>query len=138
MAASVNNSGSIFCQSTNDLYSLSAQFITLGGFSAWATNIVNPGTVDVGVGGTMIFNGQNVDLDNGTCIMESGQPGTSGTSASGFGSFGTNYWDPGFLGPTTAESGSPVPPHSDPRSWSSRIQPHIFSRRIFQMEAAIT
>ncbi|HWY29316.1 MAG TPA: hypothetical protein VNX46_01095 [Candidatus Acidoferrum sp.] len=102
ISASINNSGTIACASTNDLYFA----LEFGGFSAWATNIVNSGTVDVGEGGSMIFNGQNIDLSSGTFIMEGG-----GANASGSGSAGTNFWDPGLLGTRSAESGFfPIPP----------------------------
>jgi hypothetical protein len=101
MAACINNSGAIDCASTNDPNS----FFTLGGFNGLATNIICSGTVDVGADGVMVLNGNNLDLSSGTFIMEG-----AGANASGSGSAGTNYWDPGFLTQTTATSGTPFPP----------------------------
>ena len=93
-------------------------------FVAWATNIVNPGTVNVpgvfmivnqgtlatGVVGLMQFTGQNVDLSHSTLVSAGGQ-GTS--QASGlFGLIGidTNSdWDASIdLGPTHASPAWPV------------------------------
>ena len=101
MSASINNSGTIDCASINDPNS----FFTLGGFNGLATNIVCSGTVDVGEDGVMLLTGQHLDLSSGTFIMEGG-----GANASGSGSAGTNYWDPGFLAARSATSGSPIPP----------------------------
>jgi hypothetical protein len=79
MAGSFDNPGSVTCDSLDE-----------AGFNAWATNIVNPGTVDVGSDGLMAFTGQNVNLTRSLLIMEN-----NGGSSAGSGFFGTNIWDPG-------------------------------------------
>ena len=71
-----------------------------------ATNIANPGVVDVGVDGLIQLTGDNVDLSAGTLNMEG-----AGANAFGLGGdfgFTTNVWYTGFLGPNYAISG-PVP-----------------------------
>jgi hypothetical protein len=74
MAANVNNLRTITCGE---------------GFTAWATNILNPGTVDVGEDGLISITGQNVDLSGGTLNLAG-----AGANASGSGSFGTNAINP--------------------------------------------
>jgi len=74
-----------------------------------ATNIVNSGTVDVGVDGLMQFTGQNVDLRRSTLNVEGAGAYTFGSGVFGL---NTNYWDPSlFLAPNFAESAFfPIPP----------------------------
>jgi hypothetical protein len=110
MAASFNNTGTITCNSFGgidfnnifDILNSEELIFGFGQFNAWATNIVNPGAVDVGPDGLMQFSGVNVDLSRSTLTIES-----FGASASGSGIFGlnTNAWDASVdLGPTSAES----------------------------------
>jgi len=98
MASSFYNPGTIRCASIND----SGFIFGVGEFIVWATNIVNSGTVDVGMDGLMQFTGQNVDLSRSTLNMEGGGANVAGTGVIGL---NTNYWDPSaYLGPNFAES----------------------------------
>ncbi|HEX3857365.1 MAG TPA: hypothetical protein VHY30_08725 [Verrucomicrobiae bacterium] len=107
MSGSFYNPGTVSCGSTNNTGDVFAGqlFFFVDGLPQClvnATNIVNSGTVDVGLDGLMRFTGQNVDLSRSTLLEE-------GASANAFGSgdFGlnTNFWDPSaFLGPNFAES----------------------------------
>lgn len=108
MSSSFFNSGTVTCASlagldfNNDTQFFNSLIFGLGQFNAWATNIVNSGTVDVGPNGLMQFSGMNTDLSRGTLFMES-----FGVNASGSGVFGlnTNAWDASFdLGPNFAIS----------------------------------
>jgi len=102
MSGIFNNSGLVSCGSTNDTGA--TFFLDYAQCLVSATNIVNPGTVDVGVDGQIQFNGLNDDLSFSTLIME-GEG--AGASAAGTGVFGlnTNAWDPSAnLGPNFAES----------------------------------
>jgi len=109
MSASFFNSGLVSCGSTNDASDPFAGLLSLAGLGydqclINATNIVNPGAVDVGVDGLMQFTGQNVDLTHSTLNIEGA---TANGNVAGTGTFGlnTNYWDPSlFLGPDFAES----------------------------------
>jgi hypothetical protein len=109
-STSFNNSGSISCGSINDEALLEEEGgvfeFGLGEFIASATNIVNPGTVDVGEDGLMEFAGQNLNLSGSVLAIEGG-----GANATGSGSFGlnTNAWDPSAnLLLNSAESSPPV------------------------------
>ena len=109
MAGSFYNPGEIDC---------SYQFL------AWATNIVNPGTVNVpgifttvnpgtgatGVAGLMQFTGQNVDLSRSTLVSAGGQGSAQAVGLYGLTGADTNSdWDPTFdLGPTYAYPSWPV------------------------------
>ena len=98
MAGTFYNPGTIRCASIND----SGFIFGVGEFIVSATNIVNSGTVDVGMDGLMQFTGQNVDLSRSTLNMEGGGANVAGTGVIGL---NTNYWDPSaFLGPNFAES----------------------------------
>jgi hypothetical protein len=93
-------------------------------FLAWATNIVNPGTVNVpgvltivnfgtgafGIGGLMQFTGQNVDLSRSTLTIVGGQETAQAVGLLGLKGADTNTdWDPSFaLGPTNASPSLPV------------------------------
>lgn len=71
-----------------------------------ATNIANPGTITVGLGGRIQMTGKNVDLTRTTLNIEGGGA-AAGATAVGTGTFGlnTNFWDPSFaLTATTAYS----------------------------------
>jgi hypothetical protein len=72
-----------------------------------ATNVVNPGTIDVGVDGLLQSTGQNADFSRSTLTVEQ-----TGDDVFGLiGAFGTDTnkdWNPGFdLRPTSAESSLP-------------------------------
>ncbi len=109
MAGNFINPGTISCGSTfnfGDIFNGRLFFAFFGtGLPQCivnATNIVNSGTVDMGVDGLLQFTGQNVDLSYSTLLSEG-----SGANVSGSGSFGadTNGWAPSFvLGPSFAES----------------------------------
>ena len=115
MAGNFINPGTVSCGSVNnagDIFFGQLFFAVFGALPQCiinASNIVNSGTVDVGVDGLMKFTGQNVDLSYGTLFEE-------GAAANVFGSgvFGlnTNGWDPNAsLRPTIAESAFiPIPP----------------------------
>lgn len=92
MAGSFYNGGNINCASITDTTGVfffngqfsGSSFATFAGqFIVSATNIVNPGTVIVGVDGLMRLTGQNVDLSRSTLTMEG-----FGTSTT-FGNLGT-------------------------------------------------
>lgn len=116
MSSSFYNSGTVSCGSLND--------VTTPGFPGFfgfpyeqclvsATNILNPGVVDVGANGMIQLTGQNVDLTRARLTLEE-----AGANVAGSGVFGLNTgvvtngniiyfmdWDPSlFLGPTFAES----------------------------------
>jgi hypothetical protein len=107
MAGNFYNPGTVSCGSTNNTGDVFAGqlFFFVDGLPQClisATNIVNSGTVDVGVDGLMRFTGQNVDLSRSTLLEEG-----AGANAFGSGDFGlnTNFWDPSaFFGPNFAES----------------------------------
>ncbi len=126
MAGNFYNPSTISCGSGNSLiafylFGYSYFNLTPAYFNAWATNILNPGTVDVGVDGLMQFTGQNVNLNRSRLLIDG-----SGlfNSLGGLGYFfnlgvnGVAYaigtdtnkdWIPSFdLGPTSAFSSAPV------------------------------
>lgn len=84
MAGTFYNSGDIRCDSIVDGNNTYAPIIengiiflpdyfevtSLGQFSAWATNIISPGSVDIGTGGRLQMSGQNVDLSGGLLNIE--------------------------------------------------------------------
>src|ERR1035437_8589468 len=111
MAGTFYNPGTIRCASIND----SGFIFGVGEFIVSATNIVNSGTVDVGVDGLMQFTGQNVDLSRSTLNMEGGGANVFGTGVIGLNVntvtngntiyIDTPGWDPSiYLGPNYAES----------------------------------
>ena len=80
-------------------------------FLAWATNIVNPGTVNVpGVVGLMQFTGQNVDLSRSTLVSAGGQGFAQAVGLYGLTGADTNSdWDATIdLGPASAYPSLPV------------------------------
>lgn len=103
MAGSFNNSGTISCGyiSSDFLYYYGEEIYLdelyyydvygSGIFNAWATNIVNSGTVNIGGYGLMQFAGQNVDLSRSKLNMEAAFANISGTGVFGV---NTNGWDP--------------------------------------------
>jgi hypothetical protein len=104
-AGSFSNSGLVSCGSLNDLTDPFLGEFALLGYAQCvvnATNISNPGDVDVGEGGLIEFTGANLDLSRSTLTIEG-----SGANSSGTGAFGlnTNLWDPSLnLGATFAET----------------------------------
>ncbi len=122
MAGMFYNPGTIRCNSFLDgnglfYYGGLTEFSTLGTLGEClvsATNIVNPGTIQVGVNSLIQFGGQNVDLTRGTLTVENLQSIFLGNSVGvystvyGFGT-DTNYdWDPSVaLTATTAYSSWP-------------------------------
>ena len=72
IAGTFYNPGSITCGSSDEILD-GGLFIFYGAgqFIAWATNIINPGPVDVGGNGLMQFSGQNVDLSRSVLTIES-------------------------------------------------------------------
>jgi hypothetical protein len=120
MADTFYNPGAIRCDSFvdgNNVFTFgSTEFFILasvGTFNASATNILNPGTVDVGVDSLMQFTGQNVDLSRSTLTVENLQSLFLGSSVgvSSFGAVGTDTnfdWVPSAdLTTTTAVSSFP-------------------------------
>jgi hypothetical protein len=132
MADTFYNPGTIYCDSTNtgnNMLTFSGlsfgvtlfEQTSVGIFSVLATNIINPGMVDVGASGLMQFTGQGADFSHSTLYVEGSLLGqiftTSGLlfnffnssqnfSATGFFGTDTNQdWDPGAdLGPNFALS----------------------------------
>jgi hypothetical protein len=116
MSASFYNSGMVSCGSITDT---TASIIFGSPYDQCfinATNILNPGTVDVGEDGMIQLAGQNVDLTRSRLTVEGG-----GANAFGTGTFGLNVssftnnnviytltppWDPSiYLGANFAYSG---------------------------------
>jgi hypothetical protein len=93
-AANFFNPGSISCGSVNNTGDVFLGLLGLLGYAQCvvnATNIANPGSVDVGEAGLIQFAGQNVDLSQSTLSLEG-----FGAVAAGNGLFdlNTNLWDP--------------------------------------------
>ncbi|MGO8765204.1 MAG: hypothetical protein ACLQSR_08740 [Limisphaerales bacterium] len=99
-AASFYNAGSIRANSLTDGVG------ELGDCFVNATNIISPGTLDIGVDGLMQLTGQNIDLTRGTLTLE-----TISDNIYASGAFGVNtniLWNPSvYLGPNFAESSYP-------------------------------
>jgi hypothetical protein len=94
MAGNFYNKGKIYGGSFNDTNLNTV--IALGQVIVWATNIVNPGTIDVGENGLLQLTGQNVDLTRGIMTIDGNPPGVplvNGTAASGL---NTNGYIPSF------------------------------------------
>ena len=111
MSANFNNLGTVSCGSATNTGDPYLGELYLFGFYPEcyvnATNILIPGTVDVGVDGSIQLTGKNVNLTRSRLTLESGGLNANGANAFGTGVFGlnTNFWDPSeFLGPTFAES----------------------------------
>ena len=99
MAGTFYNAGTVRCDSFldgNEIYSFDggtffSAFGTMGECLVSATNIVSPGTIEVGVNGLIQLNGQNVDLSHSTLNIENLQSLLFGDSvgvysiAAGFG-----------------------------------------------------
>jgi hypothetical protein len=124
MAGTFYNAGTVRCDSFldgNEIYSFDggtffSAFGTMGECLVSATNVVSPGTIEVGVNGLIQLNGQNVDLSHSTLNIENLQSLLLGDSvgvysiAAGFGT-DTNFdWNPGLdLTATTATGSLPFP-----------------------------
>ena len=121
MAGTFYNPGTVRCDSFLDgndtfifLGTESFSVATIGECIVSATNIVSPGTIEVGVNSLIQLNGQNVDLTRGTLLVEPLQSLFLGNSvgvysiAAGFGADTNQDWNPGAdLTPTTAYSSLP-------------------------------
>ncbi|HUA65752.1 MAG TPA: hypothetical protein VME24_07890, partial [Alphaproteobacteria bacterium] len=122
MAGTFNNPGTIHCNSvldTNNIFNFDgAQFFeetSIGGCIISATNIINHGNVNVGVGGQFNLNGQNVDLSRSVLTLEQGLFGSNNVDTT-VNSEGQNLlvntnglWNP-FASLTPFEANSAPPP----------------------------
>jgi hypothetical protein len=106
MAASFYNVGSIRANSEMDLGNNFFLASTVGKCVVNATNIVNPGTIDLGADSLMQLTGQNIDLTRGNLTLEN-----VAANVSGLGAFGVDTnaeWNPGIdLGQNFAFSSLP-------------------------------
>jgi len=117
MAGTFYNPGTVHCDSVldgNNLFTIDAEqlFIpaSIGECKVSATNIIVPGTIEIGIDGLLNLSGQTVNLNRSVLTMETGE--NAGNIAdngffAGTGVFGlnTNYWDPSvYLTPVTAAS----------------------------------
>ncbi len=101
MAGTFYNAGDIFCASADTGFGSSGPGI----FSVLATNIFNPGTVDVGANGLIKFTGQNADFTRSFLNVEGNASG-QGVNSTAFFGLDTNLdWNPAVdLQPTSATS----------------------------------
>jgi hypothetical protein len=111
-AANFFNSGTVSCGSINDTSDPLFGLFAAEGFAQCfvdATNLLNPGELDIGENGLIHLSGNNVDLTGSLLTIEGAGANVAATSAFGL---NTNFWDPTlFLGPTVAESAFfPIPP----------------------------
>jgi hypothetical protein len=117
MSDTFYNAGQIDCDSTNDgngvlffsgFGGAGAIFFvqtSVGIFDVSATNIYNPGTVDVGVNGLMRFTGQSADFTRSLLTIEGSGTGQNLSSLGWFGVDTNADWNPGIdLGPNFAFS----------------------------------
>ncbi len=121
MADTFYNPGAIYCDSTNSGnniltfsgFSFGSIFFaqtSVGIFSVMATNIINPGVVDVGASGLMQFTGQGADLSRSTLTIEGSQLGQIFTSSGLFFNFfnsSQNFSATGFFGTDTFQDWNP-------------------------------
>lgn len=127
MADTFYNPGTIYCDSTNtgnNILIVPGTFLgqpifiqtSVGIFQVSATNIINPGTVDVGLNGLTQFTGQNADFTQGTIAMEGSLLNQNYTGLGYFGNDTNQDWNPGAaLTPLLAYS-----------SWSGYAQSGVF------------
>lgn len=71
MAGTFYNPGTIRANSLLDLQSNFFFLATIGKCIVDATNIINPGTIELGIDSLIQLNGQNIDLTRGTLNLES-------------------------------------------------------------------
>ncbi len=97
LADTFYNAGTIHCNSLLD--NNVALFSDLGECFVSATNVVNPGVIEVGPAGLIQFTGQNVDLTRAVLDIESLQDFYTGyANLNAIGTFGTDTnaeWNPG-------------------------------------------
>lgn len=109
MAGSFFNPGNIRANSQVDLAQQAFEVSTVGKCIVWATNIICPGTIDLGLESLIQLTGQNLDLTRGNLVIENGTglgsvlvPAPTANNA-GFGVDTNRDWDPGIdLTATTA------------------------------------
>jgi len=110
MASIFYNPGTVRCGSLQDGGGLGV-FGFLPQLIVTATNLVDPGTLDVGLNGLLQLTGQNVDLSYSTLTLEQGSLNNTVFGIIGTGSFGTDTnteWDPSLaLTATSAFSSLP-------------------------------
>jgi hypothetical protein len=94
MAGSFYNPGQIYANSSVNLGANALLVSTVGKCLVNASNIVNPGTIDLGENSLMRLTGKNVDLTRGTLIVE-GFGAVSALTA-GFGLDTNREWNPGI------------------------------------------
>ena len=95
MAGSFYNPGSIRANSQVDL---AQQFIlvsTVGKCLVNATNVLVPGTIELGMNSQIQLTGKNVDLTRGTLMVEGGGFGAVSALYAGFGVDTNREWNPG-------------------------------------------
>lgn len=110
MAGNFYNAGSIRANSSVDLGNDFILVSTIGTCSVDASNILNPGTIDLGEDGLMRLTGQNIDLTRGNLTLENGINGLTANlyGAGGFGLDTNDEWNPGTdLGANFAISSLP-------------------------------
>jgi hypothetical protein len=109
MAGNFINPGMVGCGSVNNLtdpFGGQLGLFDLVQCVITATNIVNPGTVDIGVNGMLQLTGQNLDLSYGTMLNEGSGANTAGTGVFGL---NTNGWNPGQLLRANFAASGPIP-----------------------------
>jgi len=141
IAGSFYNAGDIRCDSLqdgNNIFTINLLdgyvfnfylLTSIGQFKAWATNIVNPGSIEVGTGGLLQMTGTNLDLTGGSLTLEPLLNSSlltffnyfnyntifnafSTAQFSGLGAAGGSFWDPGLsLTATTAVASYPFFPN---------------------------
>jgi hypothetical protein len=143
-AASFYNAGTINC-GTSDMTNLS--YLTLRGFSIvtnqfpanfelTATNIINPGTVNMGPLSRLRFTGDSLDLTRGTLAIQNtstntvfGQLAYSGGIFDGYWGVGTNLINP-------ATNFSVIPPRTFPHTVTNRAY-KVFNQILTASNAAV-
>ena len=135
MAGTFYNAGDITAGSLFDLtgiiFNLSGLIGGYGQIYISATNIINPGTLDVGVNGGIKMIGQNVDLSDSTLTVESLVASNSIYNVPTFNSYGVTAldtngdWDPYIaLQPTTAFS-PPLAPQYISQMYITNATPYV-------------
>ena len=94
MAGNFYNPGSIRANSQVDLAQQALLVSTVGKCLVSATNIINPGTIELGQDSLIQLTGKNVDLTRGTLNVEG--TGSITASSGGFGLDTNRDWNPGI------------------------------------------